>query len=84
MGMTWRALSAIFLVVLLAGCDGATGEGSTAEPTPTGFEALPSARPQAVDSQLTPDKIGRCLHRERIDVESLSGLYSSRSDMVGD
>ena len=56
----------------------------TEETTPDDFQALPQARPPALESELTADNIKRCVHRERLDLESLSGVYSSPEDLVAD
>ena len=46
------------------------------------FERLPRVRPPALESQLTLEKIQRCLYKEQIDLDSLVGLYFGPEDVV--
>ncbi|MDP9068015.1 MAG: hypothetical protein M3N53_06680 [Actinomycetota bacterium] len=80
------------LCVLLAACalvGGCTTRGAsvtTGGPSATRheFEAPPKVSPQRVKLSLDPEKIERCMPKERVEIASLAGQYFGPIDFVMD
>ena len=74
-------------MVLLAGCEGESNpqaqlSSPSAQESLEPWERLPRVRPPALQTQLTPEKIQRCLYKEQIDLDAIASLYFGPEDLV--
>ena len=82
----------VFLCILLSlslltACDGnakptAEPKASPSSEAPESFERISKVKPPALKTQLAPERIQRCLYKEKVDPASFAGVYFSPQDVV--